>query len=187
MQKYQCDKCLTIITKSLDYNFKCPDCHFPMRKIEYLTVANKVLNSSEEEHKCDCQEFNPLLCNCKCHIKEPMEECKWIDDNIYNCNCGKCFRSTNSPKEPMEWTKELRTRLESGRVLEYWEAVNFISSQIKQAEERAREEEHQFFKNILDGIDMADKEMESGGEPVYGGTKAIRFALSSRVINQNNE
>jgi hypothetical protein len=40
-------------------------------------------------------------------------------------------------EEPMEWAKELRTRLESGKVLEYWEAVEFISSQIKQAEERA--------------------------------------------------
>ena len=49
------------------------------------------------------------------------------------------------------------------------------------------ETERQFILNILDGVDKADKEMERQGIPAYGGTKAIRFALSSRVINQNNE
>lgn len=37
-------------------------------------------------------------------------------------------------------------------------------------------EERQFILNVLDGIDIADKEMG-----VIGGTQAIRFALQSRV------
>ncbi len=43
----------------------------------------------------------------------------------------------------------------------------------------AREEEHQFFLNILDGIDVADKEM--GAE--QSNTQAIRFALKSRTLS----
>ena len=40
----------------------------------------------------------------------------------------------------------------------------------------ARKEERQFVLNILDGIDIADKEMG-----VTGGTQAIRQALQSRI------
>lgn len=43
---------------------------------------------------------------------------------------------------------------------------------------QARAEEHQFFLNILDGIDTADEQMGNKG----GGTKAIRLALKSRSI-----
>lgn len=42
----------------------------------------------------------------------------------------------------------------------------------------ARKEERQFILNILDGIDEADRQMGNKG----GGTKAIRFALKSRLI-----
>lgn len=39
------------------------------------------------------------------------------------------------------------------------------------------EEQKQFTLNILDGIDIADKQMGNIG----GGTEAIRFALKSRI------
>lgn len=47
------------------------------------------------------------------------------------------------------------------------------------AEERAKvfEEERRFILNVLDGIDVADYQMQNKG----GGTNAIRFALASRV------
>ena len=44
--------------------------------------------------------------------------------------------------------------------------------------EREVAAERQFIINILDGIDIADEEMGNNG----GGTKAIRFALKSRII-----
>lgn len=49
---------------------------------------------------------------------------------------------------------------------------------MRQTIQDAREEERQFILNILDGIDIADKEMGNVG----GGTLAIRQALISRVI-----
>ena len=49
---------------------------------------------------------------------------------------------------------------------------------IRKVEDEARREEHQFFVNILNGIDQADKEMGNK----FGGTKAIRHALQSRII-----
>lgn len=41
-----------------------------------------------------------------------------------------------------------------------------------------QKEERQFILNVLDGIDIADKQMG-----VIGGTKAIRFALQSRIFH----
>jgi len=54
---------------------------------------------------------------------------------------------------------------------------DFIESLLKEEREKTLEEERQFILNILDGIDIADK--EAG---ILGGTKAIRFALESRVL-----
>ena len=58
---------------------------------------------------------------------------------------------------------------------------NFITEEMKIVREEAKSEEHQFFLNILDGIDIADEEMGNTG----GGTEAIRFALKSRYIGKN--
>lgn len=43
--------------------------------------------------------------------------------------------------------------------------------------QEAIDQERQFMMNVLDGIDIADAQMQNEG----GGTKAIRFALASRV------
>lgn len=60
---------------------------------------------------------------------------------------------------------------------------SFLTAAIKGAYERGREEEHKFFHNILDGVDIADEQMGNKG----GGTKAIRFALQSRFTNPTKE
>ena len=49
---------------------------------------------------------------------------------------------------------------------------------LSQLEHEAKQEEHQFFLNILDGIDIADEQMGNKS----GGTLAIRLALKSRII-----
>lgn len=53
-----------------------------------------------------------------------------------------------------------------------------IIEALEKAREEGREEERQFILNVLDGIDIADKQMG-----IVGGTKAIRLALQSRIIN----
>lgn len=57
-----------------------------------------------------------------------------------------------------------------------------LEDEITKAEERGRREERQFVLNVLDGIDIADEQMQNKG----GGTKAIRFALQSRFIDLNS-
>ena len=54
--------------------------------------------------------------------------------------------------------------------------IDFIEQLLKKEREKTLAEEKQFILNVLDGIDIADK--EAG---VIGGTKAIRMALQSRV------
>lgn len=63
------------------------------------------------------------------------------------------------------------------------EREHWINQPANQHDERIREEERQFILNILDGIDMADEEMGNKG----GGTKAIRLALKSRIINNSHK
>jgi len=54
-----------------------------------------------------------------------------------------------------------------------------IEAEKELSREEGRKEERQFILNVLDGIDQADREMGNK----FGGTKAIRFALQSRIIN----
>jgi len=58
--------------------------------------------------------------------------------------------------------------------------LELLHSHTQEVVEKAQEaidQERQFMMNVLDGIDIADVQMQNEG----GGTKAIRFALSSRV------
>ncbi len=99
--------------------------------------------------------------------------------------CYNEFREAPTPTESEDWEKEFDENFLNGigRLYKYsWdeegqhpihEALkSFISLQIQ----KAKQEEHQFFLNILDGIDIADEEMGNKG----GGTKAIRHALNAR-------
>ncbi len=98
-----------------------------------------------------------------------------------------------------EWGKELLDKADAEimEVVYEWARINFdvegwaqdsteirdiLKTLLTQAQEAERErvttEERQFILNILDGIDIADKAMGNIG----GGTKAIRFALQSRLL-----
>jgi len=57
------------------------------------------------------------------------------------------------------------------------ELISFIESLLAEQKKELLENERQFILNVLDGIDIADKEVG-----VIGGTQAIRQALQSRVI-----
>lgn len=54
---------------------------------------------------------------------------------------------------------------------------NLVESLLAEQKKELMEEERRFILNVLDGIDIADKQMG-----VVGGTQAIRQALQSRVI-----
>lgn len=56
--------------------------------------------------------------------------------------------------------------------------IDFILQIRQQALTEQREETKQFILNVLDGIDMADEQMQNKG----GGTKAIRLAFKSRGL-----
>lgn len=60
--------------------------------------------------------------------------------------------------------------------------ITFLQTQIdiawKAGENRGASLEQQFIMNVLDGIDIADEQMNNKN----GGTKAIRFALQSRTL-----
>lgn len=67
MEKYQCDKCLLILTSKFDYEPKCLECDTLMRKI--------IHNGATES-----EEIHPDYCQCKkC---EPTESEEKIDDVI---------------------------------------------------------------------------------------------------------
>lgn len=56
--------------------------------------------------------------------------------------------------------------------------LSFIADREALAERRGEQSERQFILNVLDGIDIADR---NSGD-IVGGTKAIRFALQSRIL-----
>jgi len=74
-----------------------------------------------------------------------------------------------------------------GRAVNNWRAIGttdeFIANRkrmqeiAQEVETLVKKEERQFILNVLDGIDIADKQMGNK----TGGTKAIRHALKSRV------
>jgi hypothetical protein len=164
---------------------------------------NKYKNSMSKEHELNKEWLkgnikNPIV---KTKKNECLIHCNGILDHKceFECkNCCKCDKDltiTFPTQEPMEWESELEKirvdwqlkhpNFNSGYIANWW--LSKLRTQIKQAEERGfckgQEEYKQFILNILDGVDEADKQMGNTG----GGTKAIRFALSSRLINQNNE
>lgn len=98
---------------------------------------------------------------------------------------GKCLKHEKG-KESLNvsnWEKDL-SQLKTihdleriGHTEEKLQVKAFIQAVEKEAYQRGTQDERQFILNILDGIDIANKEM---GHPPD--TKAIRFALKSRLI-----
>lgn len=61
------------------------------------------------------------------------------------------------------------------------ELKSFLLQSLRRASLARMQEERQFILNILDGVDIADKEIGNTG----GGTRAIRQALQSRIIDDS--
>ena len=88
-------------------------------------------------------------------------------------DCEYCKRWGGAEGEP-KYHK--RPTADAGKI------KSFIKEKLIAAHNEGRgegqQEERQFIFNVLDGIDKADEQMQNKG----GGTRAIRFALSSRYI-----
>lgn len=93
-----------------------------------------------------------------------MQE-KTLEEEIFDL-----FNYMGYKPDPM-MTKEIKQQMKENLTL-------LISSREQKAREEGRKEERQFILNVLDGIDIADKEMG-----IVGGTQAIRQALQSRIFN----
>lgn len=151
---------------------------------------------SQQNKKCICQEDNKLTqALCSVHFSQNTEPegiyskdndggFHWKDKNIqkdltYHGRDGESL--TPPPQNTEDWierfNKECCIKLNTNDIeglgveVSYLKTINFISHTLTEA----RREEYQFFLNILDGIDTADKQMR-----VIGGTKAIRHALMIR-------
>ena len=197
MNKQCCEKCIEYDdtgSQNRCCNSSCP-CHTQESKEE----LSKCCGAIKDEAVITKGKYYCSNCRKGFEPQEPMEE---ISNEDYKCGgCGKCEACLITPQEPIEWEKrayEFLDRFGNARyegveglkgeseddILK--EFIQFLKSQIKQAEERGyvkgQEEYKQFVLNILDGVDKADKEMGFAST-----TRSIRFALSSRVINQNNE
>lgn len=77
----------------------------------------------------------------------------------------KFYNATLHHRTMDEWTEFIESLLHSH------------TQEVVEKAQEAIDQERQFVMNVLDGIDIADAQMQNEG----GGTKAIRFALSSRV------
>ena len=122
-----------------------------------------------------------MLCECHCPINK--EKPKGWPDETWETEMGEKPKATMKDvilartEDQSDWEKE-------GQRADWYspDAIVFTIPQLKfllsSATQQVREEEHQFFLNILDGIDQADKDMGNEG----GGTEAIRLALKSRSI-----
>ena len=129
-----------------------------------------------------------------CPPKENKEECPYCDINIqlpkhneeqfqWHLNGHGSAPQTPDSMMTTTYTKDLLEKhgvyseaLELD-LLRHWE--NLRNEVVALAHSSGRREERQFILNILDGIDIADEEMGNKG----GGTKAIRHALESRIID----
>lgn len=106
--------------------------------------------------------------NQKCKCKESSD--------IF---CESCQDKIGIKTEAPKWEKNWHTFVAKNHNKTIYVVSNLIKSFISLTIAEAKEEERQFILNILDGIDLADKEMKNEG----GSTKAIRFALKNRIIN----
>lgn len=118
--------------------------------------------------------------------EELCKRCKigYVGITVLN-NDGLCFpcetelrkiKFDSAPPETSSWEEEFRKLPHYKIFLE--DQIAFIRNLASSEYKRGQQEERQFILNILDGIDIADKEMGNKG----GGTKAIRHALQSRII-----
>lgn len=126
----------------------------------------------------NCPTCRKIECECPKTIGKimPPQNTKTVEEIVQEF----AFRAHND-SETREFTQGC---YECGQEIDVDGIANFLHtlllSERLQAEEAialAVKEDRQFILNILDGIDIADKEMGK----LQGGTLAIRFALATRI------
>ena len=103
---------------------------------------------------------------------EPTQEKHKCEQDTFCVECGR----DNRPQPTSDWDLQA-SDIQRICSVNYPTSVTILRL-IAQAKEEGRREERQFILNILDGVDIADKQSGNSG----GGTKAIRHALQSRII-----
>lgn len=124
------------------------------------------MNTPQKDRGCICEDDNKLtqafcpLHGAPAYRHTPHTDTGWEGefDKVFKCNCMLCKEGEHEFSTTADYMK------------------GFILRLLEAECAKVREEEHQFFLNILDGVDIADAQMGNTG----GGTKAIRFALQSR-------
>lgn len=107
-------------------------------------------------------------------LEELLKELRWLPSG------GGCV---DASCEGCEWEEKERARVEGEitgmveKAREEGRKEGFSQMCYDEAKNIGRMEERQFILNVLDGIDIADKQMG-----IVGGTQAIRFALKNRII-----
>lgn len=162
----------------------------PPEKKECCTTCSEYIL---EEGTYECN--NPKCVGC--HSLPQKDKRCGTDGKTMWCYCGNCKQEDYPlPKDlpshdTQGWENEfreyfdktLKSKEPTMKNLDRELCINFIKNLLSQEITKAREDEHQFFLNILNGIDQTDKEM--GNE--QGGTRAIRFALKSRYLGEDNK
>ena len=115
----------------------------------------------------------------KCSVK-PQSQVNGMDDRYVYLALPKDLyerwvRQMNTSYNELSEQEKESDRLEVRKYIPL--VTEIISSREEKAREEGRKEERQFILNVLDGIDIADKEMG-----IVGGTQAIRLALQNRII-----
>lgn len=143
-----------------------------MKKEENLS------NCCEAKMRTDCADegtccFICEKCNKPCDIlpQHPNKEMEMKDTNK--------LEEILKEADYIIWSKSCET-ISGTEVLQ-----EMIREKINQAYslgiQLGKADERQFILNVLDGVDIADEQIGNKG----GGTKAIRFALQSRIIENS--
>ena len=112
-------------------------------------------------------------------MKKPCKQCDFenaIRFGRADWRCPKCGRNLMLEIVLMSQAGiKLKSNLKGSKN----RITKTIEEEKRKSFKEGQEVERQFILNILDGIDIADKEIGLTG----GGTKAIRFALKNRIIS----
>ncbi len=110
-----------------------------------------------------CKEVRGAISNIKISPQDKQDSSDWSskEKELFNTRFGNTF--DYEPEHTDYWLDRM---------------VSLEATARAKGKVEGAEEYKQFVLNILDGIDKADKEMDNP----TGGTKAIRFALLSRII-----
>ena len=142
------------------------------------------MSTTDEEKNCKYKDTKHGHC-LKCGLlTQPVIECKcpFRSDDWREKLKKEWIKDFGNPPLMLEELTKGMSRcalcgIKAEQVADWWLAK--LENEKELSREEGRKEERQFILNVLDGIDQADREMGNK----FGGTKAIRFALQSRIIN----